>query len=221
MLSSIVPVLGRSSAAQAMNGDPVLVGQAHTELHQTKITNNSAFTGDNANNRTLWLESTNGSALVARSPHLGVDAAASDTSSGVAVIGRVGPIETAEGPVPTGVYGITSSEAAGFGVRGASPSGTGVQGVSESGYALGALGRLDFSTSGLAWVAPGASSTVVSVRFDLVADSKIIVTLDSNQAGLGIQRIRKDPANNRFTVYLNTTVGLHRSYAEVAWLVVG
>src|SRR4051812_4681812 len=140
--------MGRPLQARAANGDYVQLGSGYTATYQTKIRNASTARGDGPDNRTLWLESVNGGALLARGHYgvsgqetfSGVDGYASQTD-GVGVTGAVGPGVPIENPLGAGVYGLTSRDLAAIGVRGRSPLGTGVQGEATSG--IGVYGTSD------------------------------------------------------------------------------
>jgi hypothetical protein len=141
----------------------------------------------------------------------------------------------------TASRGVDGKSVAGTGVRGSSESGTGTYGVSTTsrgvygntgsgigvlastyggGTALKVEGKVLFSMSGLTAVAVGANSKAISAGGDIVGGSKVLCTLESNQAGLSIQRITKDIAANTFTVFLSAAVASGKT-ASIAWFVIG
>jgi hypothetical protein len=144
--------------------------------------------------------------------------------------GSNGTAGTTASGIASGVYGENtgggfgtygrSNTGAGVGIFGESTTGTGVKGHSLSGVALEAEGRVKFSTSGLASVAVGTKSKQVTPGTDLTAASLILCTLESNQAGLAIQRVTKNVTTDVFTVFLSANV-LAGKYARVAWFVIG
>src|SRR4051812_477204 len=103
--------MGRPLQARAANGDYVQLGSGYTATYQTKIRNASTARGDGPDNRTLWLESVNGGALLARG-HYGVSGEESSTGSL-----RTGVLGRATGVGTYGVYGVHDF-AVGFGVYG-------------------------------------------------------------------------------------------------------
>lgn len=122
----------------------------------------------------------------------------------------------------TGVFGFAHGTGA-AGVTGDSTAsnGIGVRAMaSGSGTAFKASGRVAFSTSGLATVALGAKVKTVTPGTDLVADSRILCTLESNQAGLSIERVTKNITADTFKVVLSATVASGKT-AKVAWFVIG
>jgi hypothetical protein len=117
--------------------------------------------------------------------------------------------------------GVGGESTAGTGVQGATTTGVGVRAISSgSGQAFKAQGRVSFSTSGLTSLAAGATSKTITPGSALVASSRILCTLESNQAGLAIQRVTKDTTLDTFKVYLSVAVASGKS-AKVAWFVIG
>jgi hypothetical protein len=118
-----------------------------------------------------------------------------------------------------GTYGRSNSGGSAVGVFGESTAGTGVKANSSSGVALEAQGRVKFSTSGLTSVAVGAKSKLISSGSTLSTTSKILCMLESNQAGLSIQRLTKNTATGSFTVFLSKVLAVGKS-AKVVWFVI-
>jgi hypothetical protein len=142
----------------------------------------------------------------------GSNGVSGSTSSGIAsgVFGQ----NTSSG------YGIAGTCHGGVGVSGFSNNGIAVAARSDSGVALQAQGKVTFSTSGLAAIVVGSRSKSVRTGSDLVASSRILCTLESNQPGLSIQHLTKDTTADTFTVSLSAAV-LDGKYAKVAWFVIG
>jgi hypothetical protein len=118
-----------------------------------------------------------------------------------------------------GTYG-RSDGAVGVGVFGESIAGTGVTGSTVSGIAIEGQGRVKFSTAGLVAVPVGGKVATISPGVDLVAASTILCTLESNQAGLFIQRVTKNIDGNTFRVFLAAAVVAGKT-AKVGWFVIG
>jgi hypothetical protein len=134
-------------------------------------------------------------------------------------------------PAKTGIFGYADQDSLARGVTGQTTVGRGVNGVattgiaghfeaSPSGTALKAVGKVSFSTAGLASVRSGTKNVLVTPRTDIVTNTAILCTLESNQAGLSIQRLTKDAAANTFRVFLSANV-LGGKYAKLAWFVIG
>jgi hypothetical protein len=119
-----------------------------------------------------------------------------------------------------GTYGRSNTGGSAVGVFGESTAGTGVKANSSAGVAFEAQGRVKFSTAGQATVTVGTKSKQVTPAIDLTAASLILCTLESNQAGLAIQRVTKNVTTDVFTVFLSANV-LSGKYARVAWFVIG
>ena len=133
-----------------------------------------------------------------------------------------------------GGYGVAgyAPSIQGIGVRGFTEYGTGVHAYAWAGLALLAeaghptanalrvQGRASFSTSGLSSVAVGKTSKIIGAGSDLAAGSRILCTLESNQAGLAIQRVTKNTTTDQFTVFLNKAVAAGK-IAKIAWFVFG
>jgi hypothetical protein len=130
-----------------------------------------------------------------------------------------------------GTYG-RSNQPGGFGVFGEATSGVGVKGHSTNGIAVvgeagspaamafRAIGRVKFSTSGIAIVSVGAASKAIKPGTPVAATTFMLCTLESNQRGLYIQRVIKNSIAGTFSVFLSTRVGDTR-YARVGWFVLG
>jgi hypothetical protein len=147
-----------------------------------------------------------------RGESTGSNGVTGSTSSGVAsgVFGQ----NTSTG------YGVAGTCHDGVGVSGFSNNGVAVVGRSDLGIAIQAQGRVTFSTAGLTPVPAGQRIAVIHPGVDLTAQSKVLCTLESNQAELSIQRTLKNNAMDQFTVVLSAPVAPER-VAKVAWFVIG
>ena len=199
--------------------------------------------GESTNGFGVWGNSTSGKAVYGESlSNVGVQG----TSSGpgvpalfgrtfgdsTGVMGYSGPGGPPPGsPAKTGVFGYAAQDASAVGAVGQTTIGTGVSGVATSGVGVSASagnkgialithGRVDFSTSGLATVPAGSASMQISAGSNLETNSRILCTLESNQAGLSIDRITRNAVANTFRVILSGTVGAGK-IAKVNWFVIG
>ena len=119
-----------------------------------------------------------------------------------------------------GGMGVYGEAAHGVGVVGNSEHEIGVQAISANGTALQAQGRVSFSTAGRSVVEPGSSQVTVTPGIDLVASSAILCTLESDQAGMTVERVSKDVTADTFTAFLSKKVPAGK-VAHVAWFVIG
>ena len=153
-------VLGAGS-----DGSIVLIGSTYSAAQtQTKIVNTSAVAGDNDSNRTMWLESQLGTALVAKGP-TGVFAMGNSTSVGAwtangtgvgvyAIQGSSAPFVTL---APAAVYGLTNVTDGAAGVRGYA--------YGDSAGTSGVWGRSDSTSTayGVYGLAAATTNTVQGV----------------------------------------------------------
>jgi hypothetical protein len=162
-------------------------------------------------------------------------------ANGPAVYGYSGADELAPtAPVKTGVYGRATQDSGSTGVAGQSTAGRGVSGVATTGlgvrgfategvalsseattgYALRTKGRVRLDRSaGIATVASGTATKVVTPGIDLTSTSAVLATLNGEAGGTTtVERVTIDAAANTFTIVLtgNTTLSV-----KVAWLVLG
>jgi hypothetical protein len=156
--ATVAGAVGRPLPLKAANGDYVQVGSSFTSSYVTKITNNSSYQGDGADNRTMELASVNGSALFAHGPSTGVIVHSPGTGvfswgtdpGAIGVYGAVGdslPFETADA---AGVFGRTSTDLNAIGDHGVSELGVGVRGDTHTG-----TGVLGVATGQSAWAVRG------------------------------------------------------------------
>ncbi len=119
--------------------------------------------------------------------------------------------------------GVFGEATAGSGVRGYATTGTAVYAASadpRSGYALQAIGRVKLDNcSGLATIAAGTKSVVVTPGIDLTTSSAVVATLQASAGGTTtVHRCVVNGPANTFTIYLtaNSTTNV-----KVAWHVFG
>jgi len=152
-------------------------------------------------------------------------------------------VPLSDAPAKTGVYGEAAQDASargvwgksasgrgvfgeattGFGVRGQATSGTGVYastGGLKKGLAIHAVGRVRLDNSvGIATIASGTKSVVVTPGIDLTATSAVVATIQGAPSGsMTVRSVAVDAAADTFTIYLtaNATVTM-----TVAWHVFG
>jgi hypothetical protein len=152
-----------------------------------------------------------------------------------------GPLPTA--PKATGVYGfageavvtrgVTGRSMAGRGVNGIATTGHGVHGLAttgiaghfsttnpKAGYALQAIGRVKLDKcAGVATIAAGSKSVVVTPGINLVAGSAVVATLQGSAGGTTtVHRCAVNAATDKFTIYLTAN---SIAAVRVAWIVLG
>jgi hypothetical protein len=147
---------------------------------------------------------------------------ASSIASGVIGVNTAGGFGTYGRSNSVNGAGVFGEALFGTAVYGYTDSGVGIHAFAQAsaGTALKAEGRVSFSTSGLATASPGQRSITVAPGTDLGNGSRILCTLESNQAGLFIHRTTKSAEANTFRVFLSAAVASGKS-AKVAWFVIG
>jgi hypothetical protein len=177
------------------------------------------------------------------------DSGASDRAAAVGrskgdstgVLGYSGHGSIPTPPAKTGIYGYAAQDAdavgvqgrttAGRGVFGQATSGVGVRGTATSGtagsfeataggYALRAVGRVKLDKcAGVATIAQGTRSILVTPGIDLTSLSAVVATLQGSPGGTTtVQRVAISTTANTFTIHLtaNSTAAV-----KVAWHVFG
>ena len=189
--------------------------------------------------------STSGIGVYCSNNSISMPAAAGQSwGNGTGVQGYSGSASRPAAPAKTGVYGYAGQDAnargvygattVGYGVYGVATTGTGVRGIvtsagtggffatgsPSSGTGLRAQGRVRFDhAAGIATIASGASSVLVTPGTDLQTTSAVVATLMGNAGGsTTVKRVSLDSATNKFTIYLtaNSTASV-----QVAWHVFG
>jgi hypothetical protein len=173
----------------------------------------------------VWGDSGSGPGVWGNSPSIGV----------VGVSGAP-PVER---PAKTGLYGYAVQDAGargvsgestaghgvhgqattGRGIHGEATTGTGVYAIATTGTALRAEGAVRFKTSGLATIAAGTRSVVVTpAGLDVTTSSKILALLQGDAGGsTTVQRVAVNATANTFTIYL--TANAVRA-VKVSWFVI-
>lgn len=123
------------------------------------------------------------------------------------------------GEATTG-YGVRGGATSGAGVSGVATSGIGVSAESETGYAIRSFGRVRFDKCvGVATIASGTKSVVVSPGIDLTSSSAVVATLQASAGGTTtVHRCVVHTTSNTFTIYLTANAV---SATKVAWHVFG
>lgn len=147
-------------------------------------------------------------------------ASAPDTGTGV--VGYVGDAE----PTFRAGVGVHGASSLGAGVRGDSDTGTAVIAFTPSvsgvrtGVAIAAWGRVRLiNCAGVATIAAGASSVVVTPGIDMSTASSVVATLQGNAGGsTTVKYAAVNTTANTFTVYLTAAA---TASVKVAWHVFG
>ncbi len=159
----------------------------------------------------------------------GAGVVGAQVNNGTGVIGfSVDPSASHPAPKPkTGVYGESKLDAASRGVWGASATGAGVRGDATSGiavqgqassaggYAFRGSGRVRFDkVCGVASLAAGTTSRVITPGTDVTADSFVLLTPG---ADIGSRRLwfTKDTTKNTITIRMSSS---RTSATPVSWL---
>ena len=103
-------------------------------------------------------------------------------------------------PAGTGGFGASTT---GRGLYGASGSGTGVEAFSGGGMALKVAGRADFSRSGKATIAKGASSVRVAVPGGVTSSTLGFANLRVHRAGVTITAVIPVTSSGKLWIRLN------------------
>jgi hypothetical protein len=229
---SAIGVQGDSNSAQGIYGysDDSYGVQGVTSSAVTNVA--AGVFGFSPDGTGVKAESTNGSAVRALgwSSSKAV-ALAHSRGSSTAILGFSGAPadEPPSSRAKTGVYGhaaqdsssrgVTGATEAGQGVRGEATTGTGVYAIAETGTALRAEGAVRFKTSGLATIATGTRSVIVTpAGLDLTTASKILALLQGDAGGSTVvQRVAVNATTNTFTIFL--TANSARA-VKVSWFVI-
>jgi hypothetical protein len=147
--------------------------------------------------------------LPAPPANTGVYGHASETVTAIGVRGRT-----------TSGRGVQGEALGGIGVRAVATSGTGVLATATTGVALRATGRVLFDDcAGLATIASGTSSVVVTPGIALGPTSAAVATLQGNPAGTTtVKSVSIDATADTLTIHLT---GNATSDLSVAWHVFG
>lgn len=182
-------------AGYGVAGDSIsLIGVSGT----SDATDHPATVGKSQGNSTgvLGFSGSTGSALPAARPRTGVFGQATQDASSC------------------GVVGVSTS---GSGVRGEATSGTALSGAAsaKSGYAVRTSGRVRFDkVSGVATIAAGHTTVIVTPGTDVTADSFLLLTAKANIGSRSLS-FTTDPTNDRITIRISSS---RPSSTPVAWL---
>lgn len=152
----------------------------------------------------------------------GVYGYAAQDVAAVAVRGDSTSGRGVQGAASSGI-GVRAAATTGHGVYATASTGTAVYAASgglKTGTALRTVGRVRFdSCVGIALIAAGTASVVVTPGIDLQKTSAVVATLQANPAGtLAVKGVVVNPANDTFTIYLTSTA---TTGLPVAWHVFG
>lgn len=215
----VADAVARARPALADDGDPVLVGATTTGTLSTTVESTvvdsdvlvglatgsgSAGVAGRSTGTTGETAGVVGEAMSATGLHHGVLGRTSSTS-GRGVSGRA----LADTGTAIGVIGVADS-----------PQGIGVAavGAGGDGVAFQALGRVVFSTSGIATIAKGSKKVIVNPGIPITTSSRILCTLQSNPGGATtVQRVIRNATADVFTIVLTAPA---TAASRVAWFVI-
>jgi hypothetical protein len=144
---------------------------------------------------------------------LGYSGPDADLPAAVAQVGVYGHAQQS-----ASARGVLGRSASGQGVRGEATNGTGGYFTATDGTALHAVGPVRFSSAGLATIAAGTKSVVVTPGLDVTTSSKVLALPQTNPGGTTtVQRIARNATANTFTIYLTANATANTT---VAWFVI-
>ena len=105
----------------------------------------------------------------------------------------------------------------GIAVYGYGSAGVGVEAQSDTGYAIHAIGRLSFTTSGIATIAAGHTSKSVYTGSDVTAQSFVLLT---PSVDIGTRRLwfTRDIANDLIVIHMSSS---RSSATPISYLMLG
>jgi hypothetical protein len=206
----VLAKLGHPDPAAAANGDPVLVGAAHTGTSETSIstTTGPGLRGANTTDTPSTFSSS--------SYNTGLVGTAGATGAG----GAIGEISS--NTDETGVYGFSDVSPASVGVWGDTWQGIGVQGIGDFGvagygdavgvyaeanstnaFALMTAGKIRFNgRSGKTTITSGRIYRDVTIP-GMTSSSYVIATLQTRKSGYSVECVVS--YSGKFRVFLNRT----------------
>lgn len=215
----MVARMSAHGTAQATNGDPVVAGQSvsatATTTVQSTASESAAIVGLATGSGSVGVTGQATSTLGESAGLFGLASAATGTTIGV--------VGHAKSPQGIGVRARANSPTGKtFGLYSVaeSPAGVGVyaEGAGGDGVALQAVGRVRFSTSGLATIRRGKNSVVVAPGVPLTKTTKVFCTLQSSPGGSTvIQSIDKTVGQGVFAIVLTANA---TATTKVAWFVI-
>jgi len=223
-LAAVASALSRPLPASAADGEAVLVGGEYIADSVTKIRKPAQEVG--LDSATIWGDSEFDTGVYGTSNRAygvvgEVGPAFADPTHGAGVrgIGHAGTGvkgEASGGNTGIGVHGLGGA----IGVRGSSIYGTGVWAEALPGYALRTVGRVRLDKSaGVATIASGTQSVLVTPGIDLDGTSTVHATLQGSAGGTTtVFRVTVYTSTNAFRIYLTAKA---TQSVKVAWLVLG
>jgi hypothetical protein len=211
--------LGRPAQALAADDDPLLLGaenhaESLTGLHRDGITtpNQATFYATTTISAAIvGVASETGQGVIGRSVNSAGVQGYSETDAGVNGFGVYGVWASG------GAYGLFGTTVEGDGVHGESDSGVGGSFVSNGGEALFTSGRLHFEkVSGVATIAAGNTSKVVTPGTDLSSASFVLLTPRSNLGGRDLW-YTVDAGADTFRIRISKAMG---GPLKVGWLLI-
>ena len=209
----------RDTAAQAADGNSLVVGADNTAQSTTTLTAN--LPGGSARTLKVTNSGTSGTGIVVSAVGVGIDAT-----------GLSGVTGTSNHPNGVGVTGLDATEHPfGRGVAGQSTNGWGVWALSQKGQALRVEGRAVFSRSGTATITYPKKSVTLTVPGPALAGpvpgppatpaSLVFAVLQTNLSGVYVRAAVPQIGTNQITVYLNKAPGSSSApkTVTVAWFV--
>ena len=211
--------LARSRTALATDGEALVIGETASATTETRIEHSgvesAALTGFSSGSGAVGLGGHVTSSSGESAGLFGLASAASGLNAGV-----VGQSKSSQG---TGIRArAVSPSGATFGLYASveSPAGVGVytESARGDGVALQAVGRVRFSTSGLATIRRGKNSVVIAPGVPLTKTTKVLCTLQSSPGGTTvIQSIDKTVGQGVFAIVLTANA---TATTKVAWFVI-
>jgi hypothetical protein len=194
-VSAVIAMAFRPLAAQAADGDPILVGREASADAGTKVTANDIY------ETALWGDAPIGDGV-------------QGTGSENGVVGRGGLTGVLGRGAFCGVRGESD------GLNGVPSVGGLFTTKSAASHALRTRGRVQFDqVSGVATIAKGQIKATVTPGVDIANSSKILTTLQSTAGGTTVvHRISRDMDADTFSIYLTAKATVN---CYVAWFVIG
>lgn len=208
--------LGRPAKAFAADNDPMLLGadnhaESITAVHRDGITDpqQATFFADTTISAAIVGHASTGQGVIGRSINSAGVQGYSQTDAGVNGFGVFGVWATGE------AHGVFGTSGGGNGIHGESDSGAGGHFQSNSGPALATSGRLHLEkAAGVATIAAGHTSKVVSPGTDVSAATFVLLTPRGNLGGRSLW-YTVDAAANTFRIRISKPMA---SSLKVGWL---
>jgi hypothetical protein len=210
--------LGHPARALAADNDPLLIGADNhgdgmTALTRDTVptTQDATFFAENTISAAVVGHATSGVGLVGRATTGAGVQGYSQTDAGVNGFGVFGVWATGEN---SGLFGTSTD---GDGVHGETANGNGGSFQSENGNALWTSGRLHLDkVSGIATIAAGSTSKVITPGTDLSTASFVLLTPRGNLGGRDLW-YTVDAAADTFRIRISKSMG---AALKVGWLLI-